>query len=134
MKKLALFAMSLVSISQARAGWDGCYQLVTRGVMYPAICFQGTEEEGIDGTGVRLFVFRTNTNTLDVCALGQVTRMTETEFTFEKNKIKEVVFTNFDGQVANAMIDGFPSNVSAVRLSAESAGRLLENANSEACK
>lgn len=126
---------SFAFVSQANATrWDGCYQLLDTGVMYPAICFQGTTEEGINGSNVRLFVFKTNTNILDVCAIGQVTKMTARELTFEKDGVKEVVLSNFDGSVADAEVDGFRRPVKAGRLSEMSTKTLMKNADSERCK
>lgn len=134
MKTFVFLILSLTAGSRAWAGWDGCYQLVNTGVMYPALCFQGTEEEGINGSNVRLFVFRTNTNTLDTCAVGRITKLSRTDLIFEKNGIKEVVFANFDGKMATALIDGFPAPVKAVRLAPEFAQRLWKNADTRLCK
>lgn len=133
-KMIFVTTLSFFASMQAWANWDGCYQLVSSNVRYQAICFQGTAEEGINGSNVRLFVFRTNTNSLDICALGSVTKLTGTELTFEKNGVKEVVLSNFDGIVADAEIDGFPTTVKAVRLGDTNAQTLWQNADSNVCQ
>jgi len=75
--------------------WDGCYLLYATGSMYPVICLDGTEEEGIGGAGVRLVAFRTNTDRVadNGCMKSTASAMTLTSFTFSKNGITEVVLT-----------------------------------------
>ena len=58
------------AISQAAINYDGCYQLYMPGSMYPAFCLDGTQEEGINGAGVRLVIFDTNTDLISACAVS----------------------------------------------------------------
>ena len=91
---LAMFLFSSVALGQSRLGFDGCYQLYMPSTMYPAFCLQGTAEEGIGGSGVRLVIFRTNTDRIAKCALSSGSGMTRESFTFEMDGRVELELKN----------------------------------------
>ncbi len=71
----AVFTMLLsffffAPISHAAFNFDGCYQLYKPSVMFPAFCLDGTTEEGINGAGVRLVIFQTNTDIISAWAVS----------------------------------------------------------------
>lgn len=86
MKKFAMVLgvslLSFSSMSQASDGFDGCYQLYMPQTMLPVICLQGTTEEGIAGSGVRLAIFGTNTNKVVHCSRSSGSGMTYKVFTY----------------------------------------------------
>ena len=76
-----------------RLGFDGCYSLYKEGDAgdqdeYPAICLQGTEEEGINGAGVLLATINIESDQVIKCFKSSASGMTRDSFTYE-----------FDGQV-----------------------------------
>ena len=64
-------------------GFDGCYQLYEEGAAYPAICLQGTEEEGINGSGVLLAIIESDQ--VIKCTKSSASSMTRDSFAYEIN-------------------------------------------------
>lgn len=89
---LALMAAPF-SAAQAAFNFDGCFQLVTRGAMYPAFCLSGTNEEGINGAGVRLVIFGTNTDRVIACGLSSSLGGSEDSLEYIQNDVKELVLS-----------------------------------------
>ncbi|RYZ76434.1 MAG: hypothetical protein EOP05_05020 [Proteobacteria bacterium] len=97
MKQLVLAFVLMLSAGVAHAvDFDGCFQLLDAGVMYPAICLSGTIEEGIGGAGVRMAIFDTNTSRLKACLRSTSSSMDEDEFVFYIDNRRELVLSNFD--------------------------------------
>lgn len=129
MKKLVLAGLCLTFSSFAFSrNYDGCYQLLDTGVMYPAICISGTIEEGIDGANARLAIFKTNTDTLLGCIRSTALNMDISKFEFIINGRKELVLSHFseDGISGDAMIG--KTKLQFVRLSEITAQPLLDSA------
>jgi hypothetical protein len=135
MKNLLIIALALAAFPAAShaAGYDGCYQLVVPGAMYPKFCLQGTTEEGLNGANVRLAIFRTNTEILLHCARSSASAGNETGFTFEVNGVKEMILSNVTS--SNGVRTGdatFGSTkLNFVQFGAETALRLMKIANSD---
>src|SRR4051812_33619772 len=87
---LAGFAPS----AHAGLGFDGCYQLYLPNTMFPALCLEGTAEEGINGAGVRLVIFRTNTDRVAHCSKSSASGMSANSFEYFLNGKKEFSFDN----------------------------------------
>jgi hypothetical protein len=73
-----------------RLGFDGCYHLVKEGDAgdqdeYPAICLQGTAEEGINGAGVLLATIDIESDQVIKCFKSSASGMTRDSFTYESN-------------------------------------------------
>ncbi len=105
-----LLFVSLSSFAHSR-NYDGCYQLVDTGVMYPAICLSGTVEEGIGGSNARLAIFGTNTSSLKACLRSTSLVMDNSKLEFFINGKKELVLSNFsangnsgDAKVGNTRV------------------------------
>jgi hypothetical protein len=77
-----------------RLGFDGCYVMYQPSVMYPAFCLQGTAEEGIAGSNVRLAIFGTNTDKVISCLRSDASAMTEDSYTFIVQGRKEMILKN----------------------------------------
>ena len=75
-------------------GFDGCYVLFEQGSLFPAFCLQGTTEEGINGSGVRLAIFETNTTEVIKCAKSSSLSMSDNTLSYE-----------IDGKVALELTD-----------------------------
>lgn len=98
MKKIAMIlgasVLSFASMSKASGlDFDGCYQLYVPGAMYPAFCLQGTTEEGINGSNVRLAIFGTNTSRVIKCARSSASNVTANSFTYFINSREELRLT-----------------------------------------
>lgn len=107
MKKMFLAGLCLTLSSMAYSrNYDGCYQLATKGVMYPVLCLSGTAEEGIGGGNARLALFGTNTHILKECLKSSSISITQSTFEFIVNGKKELVLSNFsaDGIDGDATI------------------------------
>lgn len=76
--------------------YDGCYQLVTAGAMYPAICLSGTMEEGINGAGVRMAIFHTNTDILSACAKSSRSGIDANTYFFEADGKKQLILSDIE--------------------------------------
>ncbi len=61
--------------------FDGCYQLYQTGSLYPAFCLQGTMEEGINGSGVRLAII--DADKVIKCSKSSASGMTRDSFTYK---------------------------------------------------
>lgn len=95
--KHIIFCLSVIlssGICHAES-FDGCYQLLDTGVMYPAICLSGTNEEGIGGSGARMAIFHTNTDELSACLHSTGLQISDEEFVFEIDGRRELVLNNF---------------------------------------
>lgn len=90
---VVLLPMLLSSISFAQVNFDGCYQLYAVGTMYPAFCLSGTTEEGINGSGARLTLFKTNTDSPLACAVSSSLKMTANSLTFIVGSSPELKMT-----------------------------------------
>lgn len=123
----ALVALSTSTLAFAR-NYDGCYQLLDTGVMYPAICLSGTAEEGIGGANARLAIFGANTNTLKACLRSTALSMTQSKLEFIMNGRKELVLFNFspNGQTGEAMVGN--TKVKFVRLTSQESRPLTDSA------
>jgi len=117
-----------------RLGFDGCYQLYLPGTMYPAFCLQGTAEEGINGSGVRLAIFGTNTDRLVQCLVSTSSGMTDTSFVFERNGKAEMTLQNV--QTKNGRKEGDAiigrTNLKFMEINSRDTDRLMNIANSSA--
>ncbi len=80
---------SVVSAGHADLGFDGCFQLYQTSAMFPIFCLEGTAEEGIGGSGVRLVIFETNSDQVSHCSRSSGSAMTSSHFEFELNAMKE---------------------------------------------
>lgn len=94
--KTILMVIFLAVSSQAMAGinWDQCYQLYMPGAMYPMVCLEGTNEEAINGAGVRMVIFHTNTNLISACALSSSLAGTGSSLEFMLGEKKEMILSN----------------------------------------
>lgn len=106
---LALLAV-LVSFKAQAAffNYDGCYQLYTSGAVASVVCLDGVGEEGINGAGIRLFVFKPNSTILAYCAKSTGSVLKSNEFQFIKNGNAELVLTNVsktpNGLIGDAVV------------------------------
>lgn len=82
---LGLGLLAFAPAAHAGLGFDGCYQLFETGSLSPAFCLEGTAEEGINGAGVRLVIFRTNTDRVAHCSKSSASGMTANSFQYELN-------------------------------------------------
>lgn len=124
--------------------WDGCYQLYVPGAMYPAFCLDGTNEEGINGSGVRLVVFGTNTDRVIACAKSTTINLVDNSFQYIIGNQVELTLTpsveSKDESKPNAQSNGESKLGTAVlgkttlkyaRLQSDTAQRLLKKFYSE---
>lgn len=129
MKTMMLIGTFLALSSHAFArSYDGCYQLLDTGVMYPAICISGSMEEGIGGANARLAVFSTNTNKLKACLRSTAISITNSKFEFIIDGRKELILSNFsaDGKTGNAQLGN--TRIKFVRLDERSSRPLTDSA------
>ncbi|PIT98794.1 MAG: hypothetical protein COT74_13965 [Bdellovibrionales bacterium CG10_big_fil_rev_8_21_14_0_10_45_34] len=132
----AFFTSAIANVGNANASsFDGCYQLLDTGVMYPAVCISGTEEEGISGAGARLAVFNTNTTELAACLISTALKISDKEFIFEIDGQKELVLNNFNTDYGVLKGDATVgrTKIKFVKLSTESTQRLMESAEKGNC-
>lgn len=84
------------AISQAAVNYDGCYQLYLPGSMYPSFCLDGTQEEGISGSGTRLVIFDTNSDAISACAVSSSLFMSTNSLEFILGKTKELILSDVE--------------------------------------
>lgn len=75
---------------------DGCYQLVVSGALYPAFCLFGTTEEGINGSGVRMVIFHTNSSKVIACANSSRSGVEDNQFYYEADGQRQLVLSNIN--------------------------------------
>lgn len=86
--------------------FDGCYQMLVPGAMYPAFCLFGTTEEGINGSGVRMVVFGTNTNRVIACLKSSASGISNNEFFFEAENAKQLILKNISTDGSKKPVQG----------------------------
>jgi hypothetical protein len=96
MKKFfCIFIISYLfaAVCNAAINFNGCYQLYVPGSMYPSFCIDGTQEEGINGSGVRLVVFESNTDLIIGCALSSALSVSGDSLEFIVGNRKELIMS-----------------------------------------
>lgn len=99
LKNLTILGFSLMattSYGSDEFDFDGCYQLYAPSTMYPGFCLAGTTEEGINGAGVRLVMFHTNTDDVAACMKSSASKMTSDSFVFESRGRAEMILKNVE--------------------------------------
>jgi len=133
---LSVLVFSVASVSQAQSfGFDGCYQLYRPNTMYPAIFLSRTAEEGINGSGVRLTIFGTNTKEVIYCGRSSASSMTADTFRYFMDDIEELrlTITEKEAEVVAGKAKLGKSVFDFMKLDEEWANGLLEIA-SKSCQ
>jgi len=126
---VALLIVTVFSapLAQAAVDFDGCYQMYRPGVMYPALCLDGTKEEGIGGAGARIVIFGTNTENIVACGLSSALSGSGDSLEFIQNGKPELILKNVmveDGVLeGDAVLGGF--EVKFLKINKTKAKRLL---------
>lgn len=130
---VSFFFLATTSLSAESLELDGCYQLYVPNAMYPALCLAGTAEEGIDGAGVRLVMFNTNSDTVAACMKSSQSSWTSNSFTFIVNGKKELIFKNIkveDGVMLGDAVFGRTS-LKFVQIDAANTRRMIQKMYAE---
>lgn len=126
---MSIFAMK----SQAAIHFDGCYQLYLPSVMYPVFCLDGTNEEGIGGSGARLVIFHPNSSRVSACGLSTAVRSMTNSFEFYLQDKKEIILSDIaswdNGIEGNATFGS--STLKFIQLSQTTTKHLLSKFYSE---
>ncbi len=131
--KIAFLALLLsgffAATSQAAINYDGCYQLYMPSTMYPVFCLDGTNEEGINGAGVRLVIFHTNTNMISACAISSSLGGSANSLEFMLGSRKEMILSEV--KLVNSRVEGFATfgktKLNFMKLDQSTSQRLLSN-------
>jgi hypothetical protein len=122
-----LASFSFAAVSNAESNYDGCYQLYLPGSMYPSFCLDGSQEVGINGSGVRLVIFDTNTDSISACALSSSVGGSENSFEFLLGNQKEFILS--DVKLVQSRFEGTATfgktNLNFIKLSDSVSKRLL---------
>lgn len=120
--------------AQATPDWDGCYQLyMPSTTMYPVVCLDGTNEESINGAGVRMVIFHTNTNMISACAVSSALRGSNNSLEFILGSNKEMILSNVqnhNGRFEGKALFG-KSQLNFIQVDQANTKRLLQKFYSE---
>lgn len=121
------------SKSYGAIDWDGCYQLYLPGSMHPAVCIDGTNEEGINGAGVRLVIFRTNTDVISACGLSSSLQGTQNSLEFMTGSTPQMILKNVEAVASRLEGDATfgKTNLKFLKIDAHTTKRLLNKFYSE---
>lgn len=129
-----LMCCLLPAASFASNNYDGCYQLYMPGSMYPSFCLEGTLEEGISGSGVRLVIFDTNTVLISACAVSSSLEGSGNSLEFILGNKKELIMS--DVKLIQSRLEGTATfgktSLKFIQISESESKRLLSIFYSEA--
>ncbi|GEM_PF-4533504 len=130
--KIIFFALIAVK-SYGAVDWDGCYQLYMPGSMFPAVCLEGTKEEGINGAGVRLVIFGTNTDRIAACGVSSSLGGSANSLEFIVGSTKQMVLSNVRsvGLGLEGDANFGKTNLKFMKIDSKTATRLLTKFHSE---
>lgn len=103
-----ILIICLFSAQSYAINFDGCYKLsIPDGTVFTRFCLDGTQEEGINGMGARLVVFKRDSDLVNTCAVSSSLKTSVKSLEFIVGEKTEVKLN--DVQVVHSQLNGIAS-------------------------